>query len=207
MKSVETRLLDKMNYHSIWILHHWRVNFNASKFKMKFNEHLKTWLPYELIWEQRTVDGNTLMLTGQEAILSAFFATAMTNFGAPPANLYLALDSRASIADTDTLATLVELSKSGYARKALASGGTGAAGQDFYINKPAAYYRADSKVVEWTAGEDWITGQKNISLCTDLTATTDAASKHLIASLALTAARTLMNGDKLDGSMYIGLSN
>jgi len=144
--------------------------------------------------------------TGEIAILSAFFATTMTGYGAPPANLYLGLDSRASLAEADTLATLVELTKSGYERKAVSSGGTGAAGQDFYINQPAAYYRADSKTVEWTAGEDWVTGQKNVFLCTDATAVTDAAGKHLISSLTLSAARTLLSGDKLDGSIYIGLS-
>jgi hypothetical protein len=161
---------------------------------------------YRVIWEEEAIDKNMLMNTGEEAILSAFFATALTGFGAPPANLYLALDSRATIALTDTLASLVELVKSGYARIAVISGGTGAAGQDFYVNKPATYWRADSKVVEWTAGEDWITAQKNINLCTDVSAVTDASGKHLICSLALSTPRTLLNGDKLDSSVYIGLS-
>jgi hypothetical protein len=192
MQTVETRLLQKFNYHSEWRIRHWRKDESGV---------------YQLIWEDIAIDRNTLMLTGQQAILSAFFATAYANYGAPPANHYLALDSRAAIADTDTLATLVELTKSGYARKALISSGTGVNGQDFYINKPAAYYRADSKIVEWTAGENWITAQLNINLCTDLTAVVDAASKHLIAALALSAPRTLLNGDKLDGSFYVGLSN
>ena len=180
-----------LKYHSIWQVRHWRKIDGV----------------YRMIWKELNgVDRNILHDTGEIAILSAFFATAMTNYGAPPANLYLGLDTRASLAEEDTLATLTELTKSGYARKAVISGGTGVAGQDFYINQPAAYYRADSKMVEWTAGEDWVTAVKNIFLCTDLTAVSDAASKHLVASLALSTPRTLLNGDKLDSSMYIGLS-
>jgi len=144
--------------------------------------------------------------TGEIAILSAYFATAMTNYGAPPANLYLGLDTRAALGETDTLATLTELVKSGYERKALATGGTGLSGQDFYVNQPAAYYRADSKTVVWTAGENWGTAVENIFLCSHVTATTDASDAHLIASLALSTPRLLMSGDILNGSMQVGIS-
>lgn len=181
-----------IKYHSIWNIRHLRKNPRTGL--------------YEVIWSDLAVDRNILHDTGEIAILSAFFATAMTNYGAPPANLYLGLDTRATLAEADTLATLTELTKSGYARKALISGGTGASGQDFYVNQPAAYYRADSKVVQWTAGEDWVTAVENIFLCTDLSAVVDGSGDHLISSLVLSAARTLLNGDKLDGSVYIGLS-
>jgi len=179
-----------MKYHSIWKIEHWR----------KFNGI------YRLIWGEEAQDRNLLHDTGEIALLSAFFATTMTNYGAPPANLYLGLDKRASLAEADTLATLDELSKSGYERKALSSAGTGAAGQDFFIDQPAAYYRAESAVVVWTAGEDWVDAVKNIFLCTDETATTDGDGDHLICSLALAAARTLTADDKINGSLYIGMS-
>jgi len=180
-----------MKYHSIWLVKHWRKIDGI----------------YQLIWEEPDgVDRNILHDTGEIAILSAFFATTMTNYGAPPANHYLGLDTRVTLAEADTLATLTELVKSGYERKALSSAGTGVSGQDFYINQPAAYYRADSATVEWTAGENWETAVKNIFLCTDITAATDGNDDHLIASLALSAERTLLSGDKLQGSIYIGLS-
>ena len=121
--------------------------------------------------------------------------------------LKIRLDFYPDASDKSYKQYFVEVAVGGYARKALVSSGTGAAGQDFYINKPAAYYRADSKVVEWTATADYVTAQKNINLCTDATAVTDAANKHLICALALSATRTILNGDKLDGSVYIGLSN
>ena len=180
-----------LKYHSVWKVQHWR-RVNGV---------------YRLLWEEPNgVDRNIIHDTGEQAILSAFFATAMTNYGAPPANLYLGLDTRVSLAEADTLATLTELVKSGYERKALASGGTGASGQDFYINQPAAYYRADSKTVVWTAAEDWGTAVENIFLCTDATATTDGAGDHLIASLALSTSRLLMTNDILNGSMQVGIS-
>mgnify|MGYP003394721321 CR=1 FL=1 len=179
-----------MKYHSVWNVRHWRKDEKGI---------------YRLIWGETAVDRNILHDTGEIAILSAFFATAMANYGAPPANLYLGLDARAALAEADTLATLSEIALAGYARIACISGGTGVGGQDFNINQPAAYYRADSKVVEWTAGQNW-TILRNIFLCTDSVAVIDAASKHLVCSLALSAPRTLLNGDKLDGSMYIGLS-
>lgn len=179
-----------INWHSVFVTRHLRKQGGL----------------YKVIWSDEQVDENMLMNTGEEAILSAFFATALSNFGAPPANLYLALDSRTTIALTDTLASLVELVKSGYNRIALISGGTGLSGQDFYVNKPAVYWRADSKIAEWIAGEDWITAQKNINLVTHVTAAADGASSHLICAIALSTPRTLLNGDKLDSSVYVGLS-
>jgi len=180
-----------LKYHSVWKVQHLR----------------KIGGVYQLIWEEPNgVDRNIIHDTGEIAILSAFFATTMTNYGATQANLYLGLDTRASLAEADTLATLTELTKSGYERKALASGGTGVSGQDFYINQPAAYYRADSKTVVWTAGEDWGTAVENIFLCTDVTATVDGNGDHLIASLALSTPRLLMSSDILNGSMQVGIS-
>ena len=179
-----------LKYHSGWTIKHWR-------------EIHGIWV---LLWEETATDRNILHDTGEIAILSAFFATGMTNYGATQANLYLGLDKRASLAEADTLATLSEITKSGYERKALSTAGTGASGQDFYINQPAAYYRAESKTVTWTAGENWVDALKNIFLASDLTAVVDGDGDHLICSLALSTPRTLMNGDKLEGSMYLGLS-
>lgn len=190
MNKERTRTL--LKYHSIWDIRHLRRNPLTGL--------------YGIIWSQHAVDENILHDTGEIALLSAFFATAYADYGAPPANLYLGLDHRASLAEADTLATLNEITKAGYERKALISGGTGVAGQDFVLAQPAAYYRAESKIVEWTAGENWVTGLTDIFLCTDSIAVIDGAGDHLVASLALSATRTLLNGDKLQGSMYIGLS-
>ncbi len=180
-----------LKYHSRWTVRHWRKDEHGI---------------YRIIWEEDAVDKNILHDTGEQAILSAFFATAWANYGAPQANHYLGLDKRAALAEADTLATLDEIASAGYERKALISSGTGAAGQDWVITQPAAYYQAASATVTWTAGENWSAAVKNIFLCTDSVAVVDGAGDHLICSLALSADRTLLNGDKLEGSMVIGLS-
>lgn len=155
----------------------------------------------KVIWQEFS-EFNILHDEGEQAILSAYFATALTGFGAPPANLYLGLDARAAPAEADTLASLSgEPTESGYERKAVSTGGTGVSGQDFYINQPGAYYRADSKEVTWTAGELW-PEVKNLFLCTVSTGT----GGKLISSKALSTPRTLQDTDTLTASMYIGLS-
>ncbi len=156
-----------------------------------------------LLWSAENLD-NMLHDEGEIAILSAYFATTMAAYGAPPANLYLGLDARTTLVEADNLAALVGeiTTTSGYARSALATAGPGTTGQDFYINQPAAYYRADSKTVTFTAsGAAWSVA-KNLFLCTVSSGTTG----KLICSLALTADRTLQDGDSLNASMYIGLS-
>lgn len=181
-----------LRYHSTFIVKHWRKIDGI----------------WQMIWEEPDgVDRNILHTTGENAILSAFFATTYANYGAPPANCYLGLDKRASLAEGDTLATLDELTKSGYVRKQLISGGTGAGGQDWVLAASGSGYQdVTSATQTWTAGEDWVTALKNIFFCTDLTAVTDGDGDHLICSLALSSDRLLLSGDKLEGSMVIGLS-
>lgn len=156
----------------------------------------------KVIWEMES-DFNILHDEGEQAILSAYFATAMSGYGAPPANLYLGLDARVTLAEADTLASLSgEPTAGGYARKAIATGGTGVSGQDFYINQPGAYYRADSKTVTWTAsGADYPAVTK-IFLCT----VSSGTAGKLVSSLALSGSRTVLDGDSLQSSMQVGLS-
>lgn len=155
----------------------------------------------KVIWQEFS-EGNILHDEGEQALLSAYFATAYSGFGAPPANLHLGLDNRTALAEANNLAAITgEPTAGGYARIALATGGTGLAGQDFHINQPAAYFRADSKQVVWTATANW-TQAKHLFLCTVATGTLG----KLICSKALSAPRTLLNGDTLTVSMFIGLS-
>jgi len=156
----------------------------------------------KVIWEQIS-SKNILHDEGEQAILSAYFATGMSGYGAPPANLYLGLDARASLAEADTLTSLSgEPAVGGYARKALSTAGTGVSGQDFYINQPGAYYRADSKTVTWTASGANYPAVTKIFLCTVLSGT----AGKIISSLALSTSRTVLDGDSLQASMLIGLS-
>jgi hypothetical protein len=158
----------------------------------------------ELLWAEYDRP-NVLTDMGTEYLLSAAFATGLANFGAAVANVYLALDNRATLAQTDTLATLSgenALGQYGYSRLALSTAGSGAAGQDFVIAK-ATYYAATSKALVWTgSGQAW-TAVKNLNLVTDATATTDASGKHLICAVALSQSRTVGVGDTLTSSIVL----
>jgi len=186
-------LATMLQYHSKWMVRHWRPDKRGI---------------YQLIWEDEAVDRNILHTTGENAILSAFFVTAFANYGAPPANTYLGLDHTRVPAEDDTLATLDELAfGDGYERKALITGGTGLAGQDWVLAASGGGYQdVTTKTVTWTATANWAQAVRNIFLATHVTAVVDGDNVHLICSLALSALRTLLNGDKLEGSMIIGLS-
>lgn len=157
----------------------------------------------KIIWQD--LIENVLHRQGETALLSAYFATAMSDYGPPPANLYLGLDARATLADTNTLSSISgEPTGAGYARKALSTAGTGASGQDFYITLPGTYYQAQGKVVNFS-NSDTVAWSQVLNMF--LSTASSGTSGLLIASLALTAARTLQVGDQLNASIYVGLSN
>lgn len=139
---------------------------------------------------------------GEIFLLSAAFATNAIGYGVPPTTLYLGLDNRSGLAETNTLASLIgEPIDNGYTRVGLRTDGTGASGQDFYITQPAAYYQAQSKIAHFECNtNDWATVSKLFL------ATSSDNSGKLIASIALTAPRTLVVGDYIDIAMYIGMS-
>ncbi len=170
--------------------------------------HVKQIRDGRVIYE--THDHNTLHDDGCEYILSACWVTGLSNFGAPGSNVYLGLDNRSSIGQTDTLASLLNenaLSTYGYSRQALSTAGTGASGQDFVVTK-ATYYQAASKTITWTdTTTNWVQTVKCLFLATDATATSDAAGKHLICSIALTHGTvTMLVGDQLQATITINFS-
>lgn len=160
-----------------------------------------------IVWENDRVIDNILHNEGEKAIISAYFATTMTGFGTAPANVYLGLDSRASVTESDTLASLTgEPSGNGYARVACstASDGTaktGVAGADFYINASSNAYGAESKTVTFTCTTTAWSAVTHLFM-----ATSNDASGKLICTLDLSASRTLQVGDSLQASMNIYLS-
>jgi hypothetical protein len=84
---------------------------------------------------------NLLHLEGEEFLLRAAFTGGQVS-SVIPANYYVGLDNRASIADTDTMDDLVgEPVAFGYERQAIASSG------DFVINFEEDHYLALSPVV------------------------------------------------------------
>ncbi len=163
----------------------------------------RTWWVFEhknaagqVLWASDPVP-NLLHDEGEQAILSAYFDTDLAGFGAAPANLYIGLRQTAVGAEADTLATLTEVTGTGYARQAVSTA-TG-----FTLSQVTGDYRATSNNVTFTnsGGTNWAAAVA-LFLGTVLAGT----AGKLIASAALQTTRTLAPGDSLTASTYIGLS-
>lgn len=154
----------------------------------------------DLLWVQPGWASNILHDEGEQAILSAYFDTDLATFGAPPASLFFGLDNRAALAESNTLGMGLfnePTATGGYARKAVSTT-TG-----FTLAQPAAYYIATSATATFAAaGAAFSTDVKHGFLCT----VTSGTAGKLIASLALSAIRTIGDGDSLEYSLAIGLS-
>lgn len=163
----------------------------------------------KLLWHDPWTE-NILHDEGEQAILSAFFATAYSGYGAAPATLYIGLDNRVTLAEADTLATVAangEPTTGGYARKPLSTSGTGVAGQPFVIAQPSTFYQVTASTVTFgPATTGGMGAVRNRFLCTHLSATASAAGQRLIASVPLSTVRTINEGDSLQTNIIIGLS-
>ena len=170
----------------------------------------------QLLWEAKNLP-NVVHDTGEVIILSALFATGMTNYGATVATVYLGVDNRTTPAAADTLATIYNsnspnyeppLATNGYARLGFITSGTGAAGQKWIVGGSPAW-NALSLAADgvWTcATGNWATAVKNLFLCTHTSAVADADDAHLFCSVALSATRTLLVGDTLSVTLTISPS-
>jgi hypothetical protein len=138
---------------------------------------------------------------GEQAMLSAYFATNYSGYGAPTANQYMGLDARVTLTEADVLPVLNEPSTFGYARGALSTSGTGLAGQDWVITQPGQAFQAQTKQITFSAtGGSWGPVTKVF-----LATTVDDTGK-LIASVALSQSRTLNDGETLKVDITIALS-
>ncbi len=118
---------------------------------------------------------------------------AFTAEQSAPTNYYIGLATDASLAEDATLATLTEVSGTGYARIAVARGT-----DDFTSAATGTNDRkVTTKSVTFTAGGTW-TGANTWFLAT----TIDGTGK-LVASGQFSATRTLNSGDTLSFSVVI----
>ena len=114
-----------------------------------------------------------------------------------PANYYIGLCEDASVAENDNLASLTELSGNGYARQTVASDNT-----DFTSAATGTNDRKQTtKVVTFTASGGAWNGAVHAFL-----ATTIDDSGKLVAVAALSATRTLQDGDSLQVSIVLTLA-
>jgi len=157
----------------------------------------------KILWKDKDLK-NILHDEGELYILSAAFATGYSGYGVAPDNLYLGLDtSTRTLGEADTLSLVGENAQTnGYERKALSTQGTGVSGQDFVLNQPTTFYRAESKIWTWSCVNDAWTTVTKLFLCTAPSGT----SGKLICSVPLSSSRLLQPGDVISAAIYIGLS-
>lgn len=113
-----------------------------------------------------------------------------------PANFYIGLTTDASLAETDGLGDLTEVSGTGYARQVVASNNTDITSATTGTNDR----KVTTKEVTFTATGTW-TGANTVFLAT----TVDGTGK-LLASAPLSATRTLTSGDTLLIAIQINLT-
>lgn len=135
-----------------------------------------------------------LCTEGLKWLLESCFPQSQT----PPANFYLGLCEDASVAEDAILGDLTELSGNGYAREVIPAGSiTG------FTSEVAG--TLDWKVTTITVEFEASGGAWNGAIHCFLATSVDD-SGVLVAASALSATRTLQDGDKLQVSMVIQLN-
>ena len=166
-------------WRGLWTVRHWRKVDGV----------------YRVIWEM--IDApNALMDEGEQEILDVYLRAAT-----PPTSHYFGLGNNGGTpgvpAETATLATITEVSGSGYARIAVARNTT-----DWpTLALDAGDYQASSVTKQFSATGTWTAADYLF-----LTTVASGTVGKLIATVALSASRVLLNGDKLDVSMKVKLS-
>ena len=129
---------------------------------------------------------------GEQDMCEVYFEDAAGN-----AALYLGLDARASLAEADALTDLVsEPSGDGYGRQTIT------AATDWTVSQDSGDYQAASDTQTFTAsGGAWGAVTK-LFLCDVASGTAGL----LLCSLALTASRTLQDGDSLQCDITVKIS-
>lgn len=129
--------------------------------------------------------------------LKFLLEAALLETQAVPANFYIGLATDASLAENATLASLTEVSGTGYSRQAIASSAVG-----FPTSQTAGTYdwQVVTAQVTFTAGGDW-SGANTAFLCSS----SDGSGK-LIASAPLAGTRTLHNTDTEKVTLTIQLN-
>ena len=141
------------------------------------------------------IKNNALMDEGESQILDVYFRGAT-----PPTNLFFGLGNNGGTpgipAETATLATITEVSGTGYARISLNRNTT-----DFpTLSLDSGDYQVVSITKQFAATGTW-TAADYLFLC-DVGSGT---AGDLIATVALSASRSLVNSDTLDVSMTVKL--
>lgn len=143
----------------------------------------------ETIWEQDWTE-NFLTDAGEEDILSVYFEKSKS----APTNFYVGLINDSGIAETDTLSTMAgEPSGSGYSRQATVFGNPALNSGDFQTVATTETFTASGGTI----------GPVTHAILTDVASGTAGV---LIAAVALSATRTMLDGDSLEVTVTVKLS-
>ena len=163
---------------------------------MSGKRHFATWhiecldRDGNLKWEE-TVK-NLLHDEGEEFIVKAVFSEAQ----AVPVSYHIGLDDRVTIAEADVLPPTGEPAVGGYARQVVNSDAT-----DFTAVQDSGDWQVTTKTVAFVASGADYPSVRNMFFCETLNDT-----GAMIASVALSVPRVVKDGDTLNTSMIIKLS-
>jgi len=146
-----------------------------------------------VIWRENNVR-NIFHDGGEEYIIKACFTEEVS----VPANHYLRLDNRSSLAEADVLSSLsAEPTTNGYAAVAITTNTTG-----YTASQDSGDWQAATKTCTFSASGGSVGPVANMNLCDASTGT----SGRLLCSLALSQSRTLSDGESLDATMTLKVS-
>lgn len=147
----------------------------------------------KVLWHDENIL-NMLHTSGEEFLLSCCFANDGTIV---PTNYHFGLDSRSTLALSDTMSTILTLEPSGngYARQQVSSNG------GFAVQMVNGYYRAVPQIVNFTATGTY--GPVRNLFMSDM----PDNSGTLISSAQLSSAITFASGDSVALRMSLQLKN
>lgn len=147
-----------------------------------------------VIWEGKI--HNIFHDEGEEYLVKTAFTEAL----AVPANHYMGLDNRTALAEGDVLTDVTAAepgTASGYARQAVATNAT-----DYTASQVGGNWQVVTSTETFSASGGSIGPVANVFLCDQSTGKTG----DLYLSLALSTSRTLADGESLDCTVTIAIS-
>ena len=142
------------------------------------------------LWREHVT--NLLHDEGEEFIVKTMFPETKS----VPTTYYMLIDDRVTIAEADTLPPTGEPSVGGYARQPINSDAT-----DFTAVQDSGDWQVTTKTVSWTPSGADLPSVRNLGFAETLNDT-----GAFISSVALSAPRVVKDGDTLNASMIIKMS-
>lgn len=161
----------------------------------------------EVIWEEGDWQSNVLHNEGEQFLLYRAFGTDTSGW-ALVNDIYLGLDNRTTPAEADTLASLSgepTFATYNYNRIAIKCNASGTGATGFVVSEVTDWQASTGDKTFTATGGGWST-LKNRFLATSATGTSSSSGNRLLASVPFSTARTVNDGDSIQTSLIIRLS-